>query len=68
MKRLIKSKINPVNMKIGIRTFKSFKNGNILIVADSKEEKDTLNSQIRDICGDYLETNVHKIRNPRLII
>jgi len=55
-------------MKIGIRIVKSRKNGIVLIEADSKEERDTLNSQIRDICGDHLETNVHKIRNPRLII
>jgi len=68
IKRLIKSKIDPVNMKIGIRTFKSLKNGNVLIEADSKEEIETLNSQIRDICGDQPEINVQKRRNPRLII
>jgi len=55
-------------MKIGIRTFKSLKKGNVLIEADSKEEIEALNSQIRDICGDQLEVNVQKRRNPRLII
>jgi hypothetical protein len=41
IKKLLKSKIYPVNMKIGIRTFKSLKNGNVLIEADSKEEIET---------------------------
>jgi hypothetical protein len=47
IRRLLKSKIDPVNMKIGIRAFKSLKNGNVLIEADSKEEIETLNSDQR---------------------
>jgi len=35
IKRMIKSKIDPVNMKIAIRTFKGLKSGNVLIEADS---------------------------------
>ena len=50
IKKLLRTKIDPVNMKIEIRTFKSLKNGNILIEADSKEEIDLLNMQIRDKC------------------
>jgi len=38
IKKLLKSKDDPVNMKIGIRTFKSLKNSNVLIEADSKED------------------------------
>jgi len=68
IKRMMKSKIDPVNMKIAIRTFKSLKNGNVLIEADSMEEKEALNSQVRNICGDQLEINVQKRRNLRLII
>ena len=55
-------------MKIWIRTFKSLRNGNVLIEADSKEGIELLNTQIRDKCGDHVEANVHKIRDPRLII
>ena len=40
----IKSKNDPVNMKIRIRTFNSLKNGNVLIEADSKDEIEILNS------------------------
>jgi len=45
IKILINSKIDSVNIKIGIRTFKSLKNCNILIEADSKEKIQILNSQ-----------------------
>jgi hypothetical protein len=55
-------------MKIGIRAFKSLKNGNVLIEADSKEEMELLNSQPHEKCGDQLEINIQKRRNPRLII
>jgi len=55
-------------LKIGIGTFKSLKNGNVLIEADSKDENEILNSQIWDKCRDQLEINVQKRRNPRLII
>jgi len=37
IKKVLKTKIDPVNMKIGIRTFKSLKNGNVLISAHRKE-------------------------------
>jgi len=55
-------------MKIGIRTLKSLRNGQVLIEADSKEELEILNSQIHDKCGSQLEINIQKRRNSRLII
>ena len=39
-----------------------------MIEADTKEETELLNSQIEDKCGDHLEINIRKRRNPRLII
>ena len=68
IKQVLRTKIDPVNVKIGIRTFKILKNGNVLIEADSREEIETLNTQIRQKCGDQLEVNVQNRRNPRLII
>jgi len=67
IKKLLKSKIDPVNMKIGIRALKSLRNGQVLNEADTKEELELLNSQIHDKCGDQLEVNIQKRRNPRLI-
>jgi hypothetical protein len=68
IKKLLKSKTDPVNMKIRIRAFKSLKNGQVAIEADTKEELELLNSQIHDKCGDQLEVNIQKRRNPGLII
>jgi hypothetical protein len=68
IKKLLKSKIYPVNIQVGIRSLKSLRNGNVLIEADTKEEIEILNSQIGDKCGDHLEANIQKRRNPRLII
>jgi len=68
IKKLLRSKIDPVNTKIGIRTFKSLKKGNVLIEADSKEEIELLNTQIQDKSGDHVEAKVQKRRDPRLII
>lgn len=64
IKELLRSKIDPINMKIGIRTFKNLKNGNVLIETDSKEEIEILNYQIHDKCGDQLEISAQKRRNP----
>ena len=63
IKKLLVTKIDPVNMKIGIRTFKSHKNENFLIEADSKEEIEVLNTQFRGNCGDQLDVNVQNRRN-----
>jgi len=55
-------------MKIGIRTFKGLKDGKVLIEADTKDHIEILSTQIRDKCGDRLEANLQKRRNPRVII
>jgi len=68
VKEIIKSCIDPVDMKIGIRTFKGLKDGKVLIEADTKDDIEILNTQIRDKCGDRLEANVQKRRNPRIIV
>jgi hypothetical protein len=37
MKNLVKAKVNPVDMKIGITTFKGLGNGRLLIYTKKKE-------------------------------
>jgi hypothetical protein len=51
-------------MKIGIRTFRILKNGNVLIDAYSMEKTGILITQIHYNCGDHLEINAQKRRNP----
>jgi hypothetical protein len=55
-------------MKIGMRAFKGLQNGKVLIEVGTEEDIEALQNQIRDKCGDRLETNVQKRRNPRLVI
>jgi len=64
----VKTRIDPIDMKIGIRTLKSLKNDQVLIEADSKEAIELLNSQLHDKCGSQLDINNQKRRNPRVIV
>ena len=68
IKRLLKSKINPTEIKVVISTFKSLKNEKVLIETNSKEEIEALGKVINVKCGDKLEANIHILRNPRLVI
>jgi len=49
-KGLLKSKINPTEIKLGIDTFKSLKNGKVLIERNSKEEIEALGNVINVKC------------------
>lgn len=67
-KQILKASINPAEMKVGINTFKSLRDGQVLIETSSKEELESLRTSITSKCGDQLEVNTPKLRNPRLII
>jgi len=68
IKGLLKSKINPTEIKVRTNTFKSFKNGKVLIKTNSKKEIEVLEKDINAKCEGQLEANIHKLRNPRLVI
>jgi len=68
IKGLLKSKINPTEIKVGINTFKSLKNGKVLIETNSKEEIEVLEKDINAKWEGQLEANIHKFRSPRLVI
>jgi len=67
-KGLLKSNINPTEIKVGVNSMRTLKDGRVLIVTRSKEEAETLTRNIRDKCGEKLEAKVHKPRDPRLKI
>ena len=67
IKQILKTKINPGEIKVGIRTFKSF-SGGVLIETNSKEEIEILGKEIQAKCGRELEARLHSLRKPRLII
>ncbi|PSN30130.1 hypothetical protein C0J52_27792 [Blattella germanica] len=68
MRTLIKRKVNPTEIKAGVSTFKSLKNGNILMESSSKADADKICSSINEKCGEAMEANDMKLRNPRMII
>ena len=55
-------------MKVGIRSFKSLKDGRVLIEAGSSDEVGLLGSTIRDKCGEELEVSIPKLWKPRMVI
>jgi hypothetical protein len=67
-KELIKTKINPTEMKVGISTFKALRDGRILIEVGSKEETEKIRAGISEKCGKELEAKVQELRNPKLVI
>lgn len=68
MKTLIKTNLNPVEMKVGVNAFRGLKNGQLLIESNVKAEVDMICRNINEKCGGEVEANVTKLRNPRIII
>jgi len=67
IKQKLKANINPSEINVGVKTFKSC-NGGVIMETNSKEEIETLDKEIRAKCGNELEVRVHTRRKPRLII
>ncbi|PSN31586.1 hypothetical protein C0J52_27850, partial [Blattella germanica] len=68
VKNYLKSNINPTEIKVGINTFKSLKDGRVLIEASSKEEINALSAKINEKYGKQLYVHVPKLWKPRLIV
>ena len=67
-KTIVKTKLNPVDMKIGITTFKGLRNGRLLIEIHNKQEIDALSKTVNEMYGDELEVSTPRRRYPRPII
>jgi hypothetical protein len=65
---ILKTKINPTEIKVGINKFRVLNNGNIIIGTNTKHEIEALEKEIATKCGGELEATVHKLRKPRLIV
>jgi hypothetical protein len=68
IRELLKSDVNPTEIKVGIKTLKSLRNGKVLIGTNTKEELEMLGKDINLKRGDKLEAHIHKLRNTRLVI
>ena len=68
IKGVLKAAINPTIIKVGIKSIKSLRNGRVQIETGSKEEVEKLTKDINDKCGQSLQAQAHRRRNPRLVI
>jgi len=65
---MLKSNINPTEIKVGIGSLKTLKDGRVLIETGSIQKAETLTNNIKDKLGDKMETNIKRPRKPRLKI
>lgn len=68
MKAIVKKNVNPIEMKVGINSFKGLHNGQLLIESGNETDIDTICKTINEKCGEELEARASKLRNPRIII
>jgi hypothetical protein len=65
---LLKSKVDPTQLKVGISALKTLKNGQLLIESDNKSDLEEVNKRISETCGEELEGYIPTLKNPRLIV
>jgi len=67
IKDILKSRINPTDIRAGINSLKTLRNGKVQIEARNKVDIEILTKDIHER-GDRLEVIVHRLRNPRMVI
>jgi hypothetical protein len=65
---LLKAKINPSKIRVGINALRTLRNGQVLIETSSRTELEAIEKDINEKCGEKLEVNAHKLRSPRVVI
>jgi hypothetical protein len=68
IKNALKTSVNPKEIWVGIKSFKSMKDGRVVIEAGTQEEINSLSSTVIAKCGEDMEVTITKLRKPRLII
>jgi hypothetical protein len=61
IKTVLRTNVNPTEMRVGIKTFQSLKDGRFLIEAGSLNEINLLSTTISKKCGEDLEVTVPKL-------
>jgi len=64
VKGILKSKINPTDINVGVNSFKALTDGRVQITTSRKEEAEALEMDIKTKCGEELEAFLHKRRTP----
>ena len=68
VKDMLRTQINPAEIKVGIESVKSLRDGTVHIEAGSVQGPETLTNCIKDKLGDKIETHILRPRKPRLKI
>jgi hypothetical protein len=66
--RVLKEKVNPAEIKVGITSLKTLRDGRVLIEASNRNEINLLGDRIREECAETLAVNMQTLRKPRMII
>ena len=66
--RVLKGNVNPAEIKVGITSLKTLRDGRVLIEAGSRAEINLLGDKIREECAETLIVNMQTLRKPRMII
>ena len=61
IRSILKSKISPTEMKVGIKSLKTLRDGWVLIEVGSADESNLLSASINAKCGEVLEVYVPKL-------
>ena len=64
IRTLLKSKVNPTQMKVEIRPLKTLKNVQLLIESNKKSELEEICKKINSVCWVQLESNMTKNKFP----
>ena len=64
----MKANINPTTMKVEVKSFKSLKDGRVLIETGTSEEANLFSFSIRDNCGNDRKVTTPKLRYPVMVI
>ena len=66
--KLLKEKVKPLELKVGITSLKKLKDGRVLIEASSKTDINIMGNKIREECAETMAGNMQTLRKPRMII
>ena len=66
--RVLKEKVNPAEIKVGITSLKALRDGRVIIEASSRNEINLLGDKIREECAETLAVNMQTLKKPRMII
>lgn len=66
--RVLKGKVNPAEIKVGITSLKTLRDGRVIIEASSRNEINLLGDKIREECAETLAVSMQTLRKPRMII